>query len=70
MALGVHTLGDLIFYIHTKFGEYILIGGGDICPPNRIRRRNSTSGPNFDTCLRVRIFLCVEWQVKNVCESF
>jgi len=26
-------------------------------PHNRIRRRNSTSGSNFDTCLRTRIFL-------------
>jgi len=22
--------GDSIFYIHTKFGEYIVIGGGDM----------------------------------------
>jgi len=25
-----HTLGDLIFYLYTKFGEDTLIDGGDI----------------------------------------
>jgi len=35
-----HTLKDPIFYIHTKFGKDISIGGGDMSP-----KRNAKNAP-------------------------
>jgi len=39
-----HTLGDPIFYLHTKFSEDNLIGGGDIPPTLNSEQRPLAAG--------------------------
>jgi len=41
-----------------------------ICPLNWFRRRNSTSGSNFDTCLPIWIFLCVINWIELIMRNF
>jgi len=36
---ALHTLGDFVFYLHTKFSEDILIGIGDMPPKLNSKQR-------------------------------
>jgi len=42
---ALHTLGDPIFYLHTKFSKAILINGRDI--PQKLDLKQSTLAAEF-----------------------